>query len=52
MQINVGIITISDRASRGQYDDPGGPALKKVAAGCGWKVALETPVTDELLNRK
>ena len=28
MQITVGIITVSDRASRGEYDDLGGPALK------------------------
>jgi len=27
--IHVGIITISDRASKGLYDDLGGPALKK-----------------------
>jgi molybdopterin adenylyltransferase len=47
MQINVGIITISDRASRGQYDDLGGPALKKAAEGYGWKVAAELLVPDE-----
>ena len=29
MQIHAGIITISDRPSRGQYDDLGGPPLKK-----------------------
>ncbi len=27
--ITVGIITISDRASAGDYDDLGGPAVKK-----------------------
>jgi molybdopterin adenylyltransferase len=47
MQINAGIITISDRASRGQYDDLGGPALKKAAQGCGWNVLAETLVPDE-----
>ena len=41
MQILVGIITVSDRASRGQYDDLGGPALKKAAEGYGWKIAAE-----------
>src|SRR2546430_5581035 len=35
MQIKVGIITISDRASKGLYDDLGGPALKKAAEGIG-----------------
>jgi molybdopterin adenylyltransferase len=47
MQINVGIITISDRASRGQYDDLGGPALKKAAEGHAWKVVAEALVPDE-----
>ena len=47
MEINVGIITISDRASRGQYDDLGGPALKKAAESHAWKVVAETLVPDE-----
>ncbi len=47
MQLSVGIITISDRASRGLYDDLGGPALKKAAAGYGWNVLAETLVPDE-----
>jgi molybdopterin adenylyltransferase len=47
MQINTGIITISDRASKGLYDDLGGPALKKAAEGYGWKVGAETLVPDE-----
>jgi molybdopterin adenylyltransferase len=47
MQIHVGIITISDRASKGLYDDLGGPALKKAAEGYGWKVMAEALVPDE-----
>src|SRR5260370_15464362 len=47
MQIQVGIITVSDRASKGLYDDLGGPALKKAAEGYGWKVAAESLVPDE-----
>jgi molybdopterin adenylyltransferase len=47
MQIQCGIITISDRASRGQYDDLGGPALKTAALGYGWQVAAEALVPDE-----
>ena len=47
MQIEVGIITISDRASRGLYDDLGGPALKKAAEGYGWKILADTLVPDE-----
>ena len=47
MQIEAGIITISDRASRGQYDDVGGPAVRQVAVARGWKVLVETLVPDE-----
>jgi molybdopterin adenylyltransferase len=47
MEISVGVITISDRASRGEYDDLGGPALKKAAAGHGWKVIGDALVPDE-----
>lgn len=47
MQIQTGIITISDRASRGEYDDLGGPALGKAAVGYGWSVVAESLVPDE-----
>jgi molybdopterin adenylyltransferase len=47
MQIHAGIITISDRASKGLYDDLGGPALKKAAEAYGWKVLAEALVPDE-----
>jgi molybdopterin adenylyltransferase len=47
MQIRVGIITVSDRASKGLYDDLGGPALKKAAVGYGWKVLGDALVPDE-----
>lgn len=45
--MQVGIITISDRASRGLYDDLGGPALKKAAEGHGWTVSADGLVPDE-----
>ena len=45
--IAVGIITISDRASAGEYDDLGGPALKIFAAEAGWTVLSEAVVPDE-----
>ncbi len=48
MQINVGIITVSDRASRGEYDDLGGPAVKKAAEERGWSVVSESVVPDEI----
>ena len=41
MQIVVGIITISDRASGGQYQDLGGPAVKAAAEKRGWNVLAE-----------
>ena len=47
MQIQVGIITISDRASAGDYDDLGGPALKQVAHKIGWQVVAEAIVPDD-----
>ena len=47
MQIQVGIITISDRASAGDYQDLGGPALKEVARKAGWQVVAEAIVTDD-----
>lgn len=47
MQIGVGILTISDRAFSGAYDDLGGPALKASAEEKGWKVVSEALVPDE-----
>src|SRR5947207_13816268 len=47
MQITVGIITISDRASAGDYKDLGGPALKDAAQKAGWQVLSEAVVPDE-----
>src|SRR5712671_3578189 len=47
MQISLGIITISDRASKGLYDDLGGPALQKAAHDYGWKILVESLVPDE-----
>ncbi len=48
MQITVGIITVSDRASRGEYDDLGGPALKEFAQKNAWNVLAEAIVPDDL----
>ena len=45
--ISVGIITISDRASAGEYDDLGGPALKEAAEKYGWQVLAEAIVPDD-----
>jgi len=50
MQIQVGIITISDRASSGEYDDLGGPALKEAARKAGWQVLSEALVPDDAVR--
>ncbi|HEX2974235.1 MAG TPA: MogA/MoaB family molybdenum cofactor biosynthesis protein [Tepidisphaeraceae bacterium] len=47
MQIQTGIITISDRASKGLYPDRGGPELKQFAEGWKWKVLATAVVPDE-----
>ncbi|HJT80821.1 MAG TPA: MogA/MoaB family molybdenum cofactor biosynthesis protein [Chthoniobacterales bacterium] len=48
MQIVAGIITISDRASAGDYADLGGPAVKKFAEDAGWQVLAEAVVPDDV----
>ena len=48
MSITVGIITISDRASVGEYEDLGGPALKRTAEEYGWNVHSEAVIPDEM----
>ena len=47
VRIKTGIITISDRASRGLYDDLGGPALKEAAKTHGWEVVGDALVPDD-----
>lgn len=46
-QITVGVITVSDRASQGFYDDLGGPALKEAAARYGWQILAEAIIPDD-----
>lgn len=48
--MQVGIITVSDRASEGVYEDLGGPALKKAAEEYGWSVIAEAIVPDDLVR--
>jgi molybdopterin adenylyltransferase len=45
---SVGIITISDRASAGVYEDHGGPALRNASEGHGWQVNAEAVVPDDI----
>ncbi len=46
--IPVGIITVSDRAASGEYEDHGGPALRRVCCEWGWEVIAEAVVPDEV----
>jgi molybdopterin adenylyltransferase len=54
----VGIVTVSDRASRGQYEDRGGPAVRDCLAevlSCPWEpvarlIADERPLIEETLK--
>ncbi len=46
--ISVGIITVSDRASAGEYEDLGGPAVKSACKRLGWTVIAEAIVPDDL----
>jgi molybdopterin adenylyltransferase len=45
--ITVGIITVSDRAFRGGYEDKSGPALKQFCEKRGWPVTAQVIVPDE-----
>ncbi|HJT45357.1 MAG TPA: MogA/MoaB family molybdenum cofactor biosynthesis protein [Chthoniobacterales bacterium] len=47
MQIVCGIITVSDRASAGHYEDLGGPALKEFSQKMEWQVLCEAVVPDD-----
>jgi molybdopterin adenylyltransferase len=47
-QITVGVITVSDRASQGFYDDLGGPALKEAATRNGWQILAEAMIPDDI----
>ncbi len=47
-QIIVGVITVSDRASQGLYDDLGGPALKEAVERYGWQLLAEAIVPDDI----
>jgi molybdopterin adenylyltransferase len=46
--VEVGIITVSDRASSGEYDDRSGPIVRQLISGQpGWQVVEEAVVPDE-----
>jgi molybdopterin adenylyltransferase len=46
--VSVGIITVSDRASSGEYDDRSGPIVRQlISEQPGWQVVEEAVVPDE-----
>ena len=47
MSIRFGILTLSDRSSRGEREDMSGPALARLIQTEGWSVAEEVILPDE-----
>jgi molybdopterin adenylyltransferase len=48
MEIRFGILTVSDRSSRGERDDASGPALAQIVSGQGWQVVVQALAPDEI----
>ncbi len=47
MTIRFGILTLSDRSSRGERADSSGPALARLIAAQGWSVAKQSLLPDD-----
>ncbi len=47
MSIRIGIITISDRSSRGERPDESGPALSNAVTQQGWQVIQTEVLADD-----
>jgi molybdopterin adenylyltransferase len=47
MTLQIGILTISDRVSRGEMEDRGGPAIAKAVGALGWQIADRSVVPDD-----
>lgn len=45
--IKVGIITVSDKGSRGEREDKAGPAIQEMVEAKGWQVAATAIIPDE-----
>lgn len=45
--VSVGIITVSDKGSRGERVDQGGPLIRQIVTDKGWEVKALTIVPDE-----
>lgn len=49
MALRVGIVTVSDRSSRGERKDVSGPILQQKILGQGWEVSKMEIIPDEFL---
>jgi molybdenum cofactor synthesis domain-containing protein len=47
MNLRVGILTVSDRSSRGEREDASGPALAALVQAEGWSVTQQALLPDE-----
>lgn len=47
MPVRCAVLTISDRASRGEYDDRSGPAVARILASWGWPAEILEILPDE-----
>jgi len=47
MTIRIGILTLSDRSSRGERDDTSGPTLTRLIQAEGWSVAKQALLPDD-----
>jgi len=50
MMLRVGILTISDRSSRGKRPDASGPALESAVIAQGWAVVQKAIVPDDRVS--
>ncbi len=50
--VRVGILTISDRSSRGEREDRSGPALREKVIAMGWLVEEQDIIPDEIAGIK
>ncbi len=47
MTLRVGILTVSDRSSRGEREDVSGPALRRLVEEQGWSVTQQSLLPDD-----
>jgi molybdopterin adenylyltransferase len=52
MDIKFGVITVSDRSSRGEREDSSGPVLADAIHNQGWSVVRTSIIPDEIENIK